>query len=110
MRKSQKALLLFLNPLTQTGDEMNEKRAALCVAFDAMERERQMDVLQREGVYIGKLTVGTGTKLLYQYQTIYVEVVYSAHRLHVTEVHCYTDTIILDHYSSSLDFDTADLD
>jgi hypothetical protein len=89
---------------------MSEKQTALCVAFDAMEREKQMDVLQKEGVYIGKLTVGTGTKLLYQYQTIYVEVVYSAHRLHVTEVHCHMDTTVLDRYFSSLDFDTADLD
>jgi hypothetical protein len=89
---------------------MNEKQAALCVAFDAMERERQMEVLQKDGIYIGKLKAGMGTTLLYQYQTIYVEVVYSAHRLHVTEVHCYTDTTVLDRYFSSLDFDTADLD
>lgn len=87
---------------------MNKKLVALCMAFDAMEREKQMDVLQKEGVYIGKVKVGTGTKLLYQYQTIYVEVVYSVHRLHVTEVHCYTDTVVLDRYLSSMDFDTAE--
>jgi hypothetical protein len=85
---------------------MNEMQSALCSAFEAMERSRQMDQLQNEGVYIGKVKAGEGTKLLYQYETIYVEVVYTVHRTHIKEVHCFSDTTILDRYLSSTEFDT----
>ncbi|HEV7332269.1 MAG TPA: hypothetical protein VGN63_14625 [Flavisolibacter sp.] len=85
---------------------MNEQQTALCLAFEALERDRQMDALQREGVYIGKLKSGEEVKLLYQYQSIYVEVIYAVYRTHITAVHCFTDTRILDLYLSSTDFDT----
>ncbi|HEY0040994.1 MAG TPA: hypothetical protein VGB71_10040 [Flavisolibacter sp.] len=84
---------------------MNELQAALCAAFEAMEQERQMNTLQREGVYIGKVKAGIGTKLLYQYESIYVEVVYAVHRTHIVSVNCFTDTTILDRYLSASDFD-----
>jgi hypothetical protein len=84
---------------------MNQQQTALCVAFEAMEHDKQMDTLQKEGVYVGKLKEGTGTRLLYQYQTVYVEVIYLVHRLQVAEVHCFTDTGVLDRYLSSPDFD-----
>lgn len=85
---------------------MNQLQADLCAAFEAMERDSQMDLLQKEGIYIGKLKSSDGTKLLYQYQSIYVEVIYIVHRVHILEVRCFTDTAILDRYFSSSDFDT----
>ncbi|HEY1021394.1 MAG TPA: hypothetical protein VGE06_03740 [Flavisolibacter sp.] len=88
---------------------MNEQQTALCLAFDALERERQMDALQKEGVYIGKLKAAKSVKLLYQYQSIYVEVIYTVYRTHITSVHCFTDTAILDQYFSSSDFDTHEM-
>jgi hypothetical protein len=45
---------------------MNDRQAAMCLAFEAMKREEQMEVLQKEGIYIGKLRAGEGTTLLYQ--------------------------------------------
>jgi hypothetical protein len=87
---------------------MNEQQSALCLAFEALERDNQMDALQKDGVYIGKVRAGKGVKLLYQYQSIYVEVIYTIYRSHVTAVHCFTDTGILDLYLSSSDFDAFD--
>lgn len=84
---------------------MNELQAAVCAAFEALEQNDQMDLLHQEGVYIGKIKSGSGTILLYQYHTVYVEVVYSVHRLHVAEIRCFTDTAVLDRYLSSSDFD-----
>lgn len=70
-----------------------------------MEQEKQMNTLQQEGVYIGKLKSGIGTRLLYQYDSIYVEVIYAVHRTKVLEVNCFTDTTVLDSYLSASDFD-----
>ena len=86
-------------------EEMSELQIAQCLAFDALSREEQMDVLQKEGVYIGKLKEGEGTRLLYQYQSIYVEVCYEVYRKHIREVHCFVDTAILDRYIMSEGFD-----
>ena len=84
---------------------MNELQAAVCAAFEALGQNEQMDLLQKEGVYIGKTKSGGDTILLYQYQTVYVEVVYSVHRTHILSVHCFTDTAVLDRYLGSSDFD-----
>ncbi len=84
--------------------EMNQQQSALCLAFEAMEREEQMDALQREGVYIGKRKEESGTSLLYQYGSIYVRIVYLVHRLLVAEVNCFTDTAVLDDYFAADEF------
>lgn len=84
---------------------MNELQIAQCVAFEALSREKQMSVLQKDGVYIGKLKEGEGTRLLYQYQAIYVEVEYEVHRKHIKGVRCFADTAILDQYILSEGFD-----
>jgi hypothetical protein len=88
---------------------MDQQQAAFCLAFEALESDRQMDALQKEGVYIGKLKAAKSVKLLYQYQSIYVEVIYAVYRTHITAVHCFTDTVILDQYFSSTDFDTHEI-
>ena len=81
---------------------MTELQAAMCAEFETMDREQQMDALQKDGVYIGKLKTD-GHRLLYQYHTVYVEIVYSIHRTDIKEIRCLTDTAILDNYLSSDD-------
>lgn len=78
---------------------MNSIQTARCEAFLAMNQEEQMNNLQRDGVYIGKKENGRATSLLYQYQTIYVEVHYAVHRSKVDRVICHADTAILDQYT-----------
>lgn len=77
---------------------MNRLQTELCEAFLLLDEQAQMERLQRDGVYIGKQTNHPGTVLLYQYQSIYIEVWYSHHRLHIKKVICHTDPSILDHY------------
>lgn len=86
---------------------MGELQTEQCLAFDALSRDEQMDALQKEGVYIGKLRQGEGTRLLYQYQAIYIEVIYEVHRKYIRDVHCFADTDILDQYIMSDGFDRA---
>lgn len=80
---------------------MNKIQAVICAEFEMLERGIQMELLQREGIYIGKQALHSGTMLLYQYKTIYVEIQYSLHRSHIENVNCFTDTGILDKYLSS---------
>lgn len=85
---------------------MNNVQAEMCVSFMALPQEQQMQALQKEGVYVGKLAAGDGgTALLYQYHTIYVEVFYSVYRKEVKEVLCFADTTVLDRYLSSNSLD-----
>ena len=76
---------------------MTELQATLCAEFEAMTREEQMDALQKEGVYIGKLKTD-GHRLLYQYGAIYVEIIYTVHRTNIEHMRCHIDTTILDDY------------
>lgn len=78
---------------------MTELQAALCTQFEAMPRKQQIDLLQKDGVYIGKQKTN-GHCLLYHYQTIYVEVMYAVHRSEIIELRCLTDMAILDVYFS----------
>jgi hypothetical protein len=87
---------------------MDPKQAAVCAAFEALEHNTQMDLLHREGVYIGKIKLDGESILLYQYQSVYVEVVYSVYRQIVKDVRCFTDTAVLDRYILSSDFDTLE--
>ena len=84
---------------------MSEVQAALCAAFETLSVDRQMDLLQKEGIYIGKVKQGKGTILLYQYQSIYVEVHYAVHRSKITAVCCFADTTVLDRYLASDSWD-----
>lgn len=78
---------------------MNKIQERICEAFLALSQEKQLNQLQSEGVYIGKKANATSTSLLYQYQTIYVEVHYAVHRTKVETIVCHTETEILDRYA-----------
>jgi hypothetical protein len=84
---------------------MNQLQEVQCVAFEAMSLERQMEALQQDGVYIGKRKLSQGTKLLYQWHSIYIEITYSKHRNEVQNVYCFTNTSILDQYLPASDVD-----
>jgi hypothetical protein len=89
---------------------MSEVQAALSVAVEALALEAQIDLIQKDGAYIGKVKQGTGTMLLYQYQSIYVEVHYAVHRSDITAVRCFADTTILDRYLASDATDEGHID
>lgn len=58
----------------------------------------QIDLLYKEGVYIGKRAHPGATILLYQLDAFYVEVYYQKYRCLVKRLHCFTSTILLNPY------------
>ncbi|HVG12932.1 MAG TPA: hypothetical protein VM843_08005 [Flavisolibacter sp.] len=66
--------------------------------FERMDWCYRLDLLQEEGLYVGKRKWNGLTVLLYQLEEFYIELYYSAYRLDVTEVRCFTSTYSLDPY------------
>lgn len=89
---------------------MNAMQQTMCETFLGWDTRTQMDVLHKEGVYIGKLKEGGVYRMLYQYQAIYVEVVYASYRKIVETVNCFTEPDVLDRYLASENFDRSALE
>ena len=60
--------------------------------FERMDLCYQLNLLIEEGLYVGKRKLGNFTVLLYQLEEFYIELFYSAYRLHLFEVRCFTST------------------
>lgn len=72
--------------------------------FGELEQGAQLDILQKEGAFIGKLKKEKYTTLLYQLADFYVEVIYTSHRFEVYSLR-YTDgTDILEPYLPQIKF------
>lgn len=80
-----------------------------CHAFQSLDTLVQMEYLQKDGVYIGKIRKADRILVLYQYHTIYVEIIYTEYRKLVEQVNCYGETRILDQYLSADSFETEQL-
>jgi hypothetical protein len=70
--------------------------------FSLLERNKQLDLLYEEGVYIGKRKEAGRNILLYQLGSFYVEVFYLKHRSHPDKVRCFRSTVFLDPYLEDL--------
>jgi hypothetical protein len=66
--------------------------------FSLLSRSEQADLLYNEGVYVGKQKRPGQTILLYQLKSFYAEIYYHRYRSHVTRIHCFTSTTLLDPY------------
>ena len=66
--------------------------------FSLLEENEQLDILFKDGVYIGKRKEGGRSILLYQLEGFYVEVYYLKHRSHAVKVKCFRSTLFLDPY------------
>ena len=66
--------------------------------FEGMDLCYQLNILKEEGLYVGKRKLGNLTVLLYQLEEFYIELFYSAYRLHLFEVRCFISTCLLDPY------------
>jgi hypothetical protein len=66
--------------------------------FQLLSQNKQVTILYRHGVYIGKKKNSDQTRLLYQLESFYVEVTYTSYRRYIHKI-CITDsTTILDPY------------
>jgi hypothetical protein len=66
--------------------------------FKLMDYEKQVDLLHKEGVYVGKRKIFSQTVMLFQLHTFYVEVYYRVHRKVIDHLNSTASTQILDPY------------
>ena len=71
--------------------------------FQLLQEQEQIDLLYKNGMFIGKRKEGCCIILLYQYESFYVEVVYRKYRRHVKQLHCSDSTELLDPYLEQID-------
>ncbi|TCJ12042.1 hypothetical protein EPD60_15915 [Flaviaesturariibacter flavus] len=74
------------------------KKAITPELFRDMPPDTQMNLLQRDGAYIGKRIAEGQPAILYQLQGFYVEVRYEAYRKHVEQIVASDDTALLQPY------------
>jgi len=63
----------------------------------------QINILYKEGVYIGKRKQAHLTKLLFQVDSFYVEVAYRIYRRYIAAIKCSRSTSLLDPYLEQID-------
>jgi hypothetical protein len=73
-------------------------------AFEGLAQAAQVDLLYKEGTFIGKLKDESFIRLLYQLSDFYVEVTYLSYRFVVHSIRCSDATDILEPYLSQVKF------
>ncbi len=71
--------------------------------FQLLSKNEQVDLLYKEGVYIGKRKINNSCVLLYQLESFYIEVFYKKYRCSVIRIHCFRSTTLLDPYLEQID-------
>ena len=71
--------------------------------FQLLPEQQQIEILYRDGVYIGKRRDGVSIILLYQLESFYVEVYYRKYRSHIKQLYCFESTDQLDPYLEQID-------
>ena len=73
--------------------------------FSLLAIEEQLDLLYKEGVFVGKLRKNNIFRVLYQYNCFYVEIHYRKYRYSVQDIRCFESTEHLDPYLSKMDIE-----
>lgn len=71
--------------------------------FQLLSQTVQVNLLYKEGVYVGKRKINSSSVLLYQLEGFYVEVYYKKYRCSVIRIHCFRSTTLLDPYLEQID-------
>lgn len=71
--------------------------------FQLLSLDEMIDLLYRDGVYIGKRKEEDSTILLYGLESFYAEVFYKKYRHCVVRLHCFQSTALLDPYLDQID-------
>ena len=74
------------------------KKAIGLAEFNELLLENQLDILQKDGVHIGKRVVGGEITILYQLYGFYVEVYFKEYRKEVSRIITSENTDILQPY------------
>jgi hypothetical protein len=73
--------------------------------FSLLAMEDQLDLLYKEGVFVGKIRKNNLFKVLYQYNSFYVEITYRKYRYSVKAMRCFESTEHLDPYLVKMDIE-----
>lgn len=65
--------------------------------------EERVDVLHKDGVYIGKRLDNSLVVVLYQLHTFYVEIVYRKYRHYIHSIRCSENTVLVEPYLDQID-------
>jgi hypothetical protein len=71
--------------------------------FKSLEYDKQVELLYKEGVYVGKRKASSQTIILFQLYGFYVEVFYSKYRRLIHHINYAESTKILDPYLDQID-------
>ena len=66
--------------------------------FQLLSRDEQIIILYQQGVYIGKKKHGDQTRLLFQLDSFYVELIYTSYRRAIHKIHISNSIAVLDPY------------
>lgn len=66
--------------------------------FRLLQQHEMIQTLQDGGVYVGKRKQGRNCRLLFQFESFYVEILYFTYRKHIAEIITSASTHILDPY------------
>ncbi len=64
--------------------------------FRMLDKNEQIDLLYKDGIYIGKLKEGRLVVVLYQLDSYYIKVFYQKYRCYVSRLYCFTSIVLLD--------------
>lgn len=84
------------------------KKAIGLAEYTGLSQDQQFDILQRDGVYVGKRKAGKQTVVLFQLYGFYVEVFYKQYRRLVDHSFATDNTDILQPYIDQIN--VRDLD
>jgi hypothetical protein len=74
------------------------KKAISFAEYNELSKSLQLDILQRDGVHVGKRTVEGQVVILFQLYGFYVEVFYRQYRRDVAAIHTSASAEILQPY------------
>lgn len=71
--------------------------------FQLLQLSDQINMLHREGIYVGKRKSSEQTIVLYQLETFYVEIFYNRYRYFIHSISCSQSTAVLNPYLQQID-------
>ena len=66
--------------------------------FRVLDKNEQIDLLYKDGIYIGKRKEGRLIVVLYQLDSFYIKIFYQKYRCYVSRLYCFTSTTLLNPY------------
>ena len=66
--------------------------------FKLMDQSDQINVLYREGTYIGKRKKNNQDLVLYQLDGFYIEIIYIEYRRFIQKIRCFSSTYLIEPY------------